>query len=196
MNFLFDLGNVVLDWNPPKFIAEFKISDTEKQTIKDQLYGHPDWLLFDRGVLSEIALIEKVSNRTNISTETVSYCIEETKKSLVPINRSVELIEKLHKNGEKLYILSNMPIEMYQHFKHYPFFDYFEDKVISGYIDLIKPDPAIFTHTLEKFALNASDTLFIDDSLPNIETATKMGFKCVHFKRTDACYTTIEEYMK
>jgi HAD superfamily hydrolase (TIGR01509 family) len=54
--------------------------------------------------------------------------------------------------------------------------------VISGDVKMVKPDPAIFELALKKFGKNAAECVYIDDSLPNIVQAQKMGFEAIHFQ--------------
>ena len=53
--------------------------------------------------------------------------------------------------------------------------------VISYQIHMLKPDPAIFRRTAEILDINTWETIFIDDSLPNVEGAKKVGMEAYHF---------------
>lgn len=195
MNFIFDLGNVLIDWNPDGFIAGFEIEDDEKKHIEAELFGHADWLALDKGIKQQAEVIADVAKRSGMSQATVKYCIEQMKQSLVTVERSAELVERLHKDGHGLYCLSNMSHDSYDHIKNRDFFACFTDIIISAEIKMIKPDLEIFEYTLEKFGLKAEETLFIDDSEPNIIAAQKLNINCVHFKRTPDCYDKIISYI-
>jgi 2-haloacid dehalogenase len=60
-----------------------------------------------------------------------------------------------------------------------------DDMVISGQVGFIKPEPQIYHLMLEKIGKPAQECLFIDDSLPNIQQAQKMGFETVHFESAE-----------
>ena len=94
-----------------------------------------------------------------------------------------------------MYCLSNMPVETYHFIQDRPFFDYFEGYVMAGWVKMMKPEPEIFTYTLNKFGLSPEQTVFIDDSAANIAVAEKMGIHTVHFKRTAACYRQIRAFV-
>lgn len=83
----------------------------------------------------------------------------------------------------KLILLSNFETESFLAVKqkHKDVFDQFDDLIISGDIKLIKPDPAIFQHVLDKHKLEASKCLYFDDAPENIEAAQEMGIKGVQF---------------
>jgi HAD superfamily hydrolase (TIGR01509 family) len=63
----------------------------------------------------------------------------------------------------------------------YAFFDLFDDMIISGYVNLIKPDPAIFRLLLRKVGKPARECLLIDDSERNIAAANDLGFTTILF---------------
>ncbi|PCI88701.1 MAG: haloacid dehalogenase [Hyphomicrobiales bacterium] len=195
MNFIFDLGNVLIDWNPEKFIAKFEVSDQDKRHIEAELFGHTDWLALDKGTKGQQEVIANVAERSGMSLDGVKYCIAQMKQSLVTIERSAALVHQLHKDGHRLYCLSNMSHDSYAHIKNRDFFTCFTDIIISAEIKMIKPDLEIFEYTLERFGLKAEESLFIDDSEPNIIAAKSLNINCVHFKRTLNCYDEILSYI-
>ena len=100
------------------------------------------------------------------------------------IDGTPDLIERLHARKVPLYALTNMPSEtwplMQRHFG--PVLGRFRRVVVSGDLGMVKPDAAIYRHTLE--AIGNPDpacVLFIDDSAPNIAAADKLGFVTHHF---------------
>ena len=74
----------------------------------------------------------------------------------------------------------------------YPFFDLFDDVVLSGVVKLNKPDPAIFNLLLNKVGSTAPECLLIDDSQPNIDTAKKLGFVTIHFTSPEQLHTELQ----
>lgn len=194
MNFIFDLGNVLVDWNPDKFIANFEIDDHEKQQIKAELFDHDDWHALDKGTKNQAEVIANVVKRSGLSLQTVNYCIAQMKLSLVTIERSATLLQKLHADGHKLYCLSNMSLDTYDYLKNREFFGYFDDIIISAKIKMLKPDREIFEYALNRFKLKAQQTVFIDDMERNIIPAQKLDIHCVHFKRSDDCYAEIKAF--
>jgi 2-haloacid dehalogenase len=65
--------------------------------------------------------------------------------------------------------------------EEYDFFNLLDDIVISGEVGTVKPEPEIFEITLRRIGRPVNECLFIDDALPNIEQARKMGFATIHF---------------
>ncbi|PZU21392.1 MAG: HAD family hydrolase, partial [Chryseobacterium sp.] len=101
-------------------------------------------------------------------------------KSDIPQN--VEVLRKLAKTHYHLFGLTNWSEETFPYaLENYDFFQLFDGKiVVSGTEKLIKPDPKIWYVLLERYHLNAQESVFIDDSLKNIETARSLGFETVH----------------
>ena len=69
----------------------------------------------------------------------------------------------------------------------YGFFELFDGKVISCRLNMCKPEPKIYSHLLETYALNAADTVFIDDVEVNLTTARQMGIQTIRFENPVQC---------
>lgn len=194
LNVLFDLGNVVINWDTQSVVETLALPTAQEQLLKRELFDHSDWLDLDRGLATEPEVVERVCQRTNFSANTVNDALHAARTSLTPISESVDLLHELKDAGLPIYCLSNMSIETYQHIKDkMGFFDCFSGIVISGHEKCIKPNAAIFQLTLERFSLEASETFFIDDSDANVSSAAKLGIPSYLFKRTDYCYQYLRE---
>ena len=67
--------------------------------------------------------------------------------------------------------------------KTFPFLSWFEDIVVSGEVNMVKPDRDIYEYAIKRFELaDTSSAVFIDDRLENIETAQSLGLHGIHFK--------------
>ena len=76
------------------------------------------------------------------------------------------------------------------------YFQLFDGIVISAEEKLIKPDTALFQLLLDRYQLDPTKMVFMDDSLPNITAAESLGMHGVHFEATSECYTKIKRYFK
>ena len=63
---------------------------------------------------------------------------------------------------------------------------------VSGFEKITKPDPRLFGILLDRYGLKAEESLFIDDTAANIDTANALGFKTVHVVSTDQAIRDIE----
>jgi len=192
---IFDLGNVLLDWNTEQALAALKLPNSDLKLLRDELFGHQDWLDMDHGSTAETTVASGVSARTGLAITVIEAALEAAKQSLLPIPASVELMREIHDRGFELICLSNMSRETYAHIKHLDFFKLFAGIIISGHEGCMKPDEAIFQLALQRFNLSPTKTLFVDDSLPNILQAQQLGISTYHFKRTDRCYAGIRQIL-
>ena len=97
-----------------------------------------------------------------------------------PIEKNVALLEPL-KARYGLFGLTNWSAETFPIARDlYSFFDLFDGIVISGEERLKKPDGRIYRVLLDRYGLDANESLFIDDSLPNVLAARELGFQTIH----------------
>ena len=92
-----------------------------------------------------------------------------------------ELVDELHAQGYPCYLLSNFPEPFAEMPARTPVLQKLDGMVISYQIHMLKPDPAIFLRAAEILGITPAETIFIDDSLPNVEGAKKAGMEAYHF---------------
>lgn len=195
-NVIFDVGGVLLEWDPPSLIAKMYPDPALQATLRHQIFEHADWHEFDRGTLSESAAAEhfaKLSGRTREETLTL---MSKARESLRPIPGSVQLLEDLAAAGVGLYLLSNMPVSTYDYLiKRDKFFAHFKELVISGAILMIKPEPAIYKHLIERTGIVPAESVFIDDLLKNVVAARECGLHAFQFRGPEACREDLRAYL-
>jgi putative hydrolase of the HAD superfamily len=92
-------------------------------------------------------------------------------------------LESLRSAGVKTAILSNMPPEMVSHLRRtFPWLKHFDHQIFSADVRRIKPDPAIYEHSLRVLKVPASEVLFIDDRDANLEQARAAGIRTIQFQ--------------
>lgn len=179
-NIIFDLGNVIINYNQKKIISNFTDKEDEIKYIFDEIFNSPEWTLMDLGDITNDGAIEIINKRNKFKYEklTQEFLNEWYKKQ--PINRDIVKIAKtLKKNGYNLFVLSNMANLTYEYFKNDEFFSLCTGIVISAHEHVKKPDEKVYRLLLERYNLNAEECLFIDDddSGKNYETANRIGIK-------------------
>ncbi len=179
-NIIFDLGNVIINYNQKKIISNFTDKEDEIKYIFDEIFNSPEWTLMDLGDITNDGAIEIINKRNKFKYEklTQEFLNEWYKKQ--PINRDiVEIAKTLKKNGYNLFVLSNMANLTYEYFKNDEFFSLCTGIVISAHEHVKKPDEKVYRLLLERYNLNAEECLFIDDddSGKNYETANRIGIK-------------------
>ena len=193
-NVIFDLGGVVLEWNPDHIVARVQPVPELRASLKAALFGHADWRLFDRGALTEPELIERLQVRIGATRQEVEVILDAVRHSLVEKPETLQLIRALQAQGTPLYCLSNMPGSIYTHLRErHNFWGVFSGIVISGQVQMMKPEPEVFKHLLETFNLRAEESVFVDDLPANIESARQVGLHAILFKDAGQCRRELEQ---
>ncbi len=188
MNIIFDLGGVVLTWNPDNIINEIFTDPKICDLVRKEVFQHKDWLDLDKGTLEPHDAINRFVFRTGLEIYDIQRLMEFVPHSLTLINGTVDLIHRLKHQGHRLFCLSNMHQDSYAFIqKKYSFWDFFEGIVISSHVKSIKPEPAIYRCLLEKYSLIPGDTVFIDDMPINLEAAANLGIQTIQFKNAEDC---------
>lgn len=195
-NVVFDVGQVLLEWNPAAVIARLHPDPAEQAVIRREMFEHDDWHEFDRGGLSYDRAVEHFAKSTGRSLDETRALIHATRESLAPIPGTIRLVEDLAEAGVHLYLLSNMPASTFDYLvQRHAFFSHFKHLVISGQILLIKPDPAIYQHLVEKTGIVPDESVFIDDLPRNIAAARDCGFHGIQFRDPDSCRRELRAYL-
>jgi putative hydrolase of the HAD superfamily len=195
-NIIFDLGGVLLDWNPDKILQSFYSDPAPRSLLKDELFLHPEWRALNRGALREAELIESVHRRTGRPAAEISALLRAIRESLVTKPDTVALLRSLHRRGIPLYCLSDMPVSVYAHVRlRHEFWDAFSGIVISGEVKLMKPEREVFEYLLNRFRLDPRHTVFVDDLPLNIEGARAVGLHAIQFRDAAQCARELDALM-
>ncbi len=187
-NIIFDLGGVVLDWNPDLILESFYSDLDARVAMKAALFQHADWLQMDRGMLTESEVVTRLEKRTGRPIAELTGLFDAVRTSLQPKPDTVALIDRLARECVPLYCLSNMPAGTFAYLrKLHAFWPRFRGIVISGEIKMMKPEREIFEYLLNRFDLNPAETVFVDDHRPNIEAAQAIGLHTVLFRDARQC---------
>jgi len=99
---------------------------------------------------------------------------------------TVDILGALRSAGLRLYALTNWSAETFPVARaRFPFLRWFDDIVVSGEVKLAKPDPRIFELAIQRCRLAPSSTVYVDDSMPNVEIARQAGLRALHFQAPD-----------
>ena len=170
-NIIFDVGNVLLEWNPKGFLEELKLPDHFLEVFSSLL-----WATHDGGLLSRQELVAKLPSQYD--KEAFAHCIDRIAPFLNPIQEMHEILHEVRRKGYKVYILSNMPQELHEELKElHDFFHHFDGQVYSYEVKAIKPQPQIYQVLLSNYQLNAHESIFIDDLEINIRAAKDLGIE-------------------
>ncbi len=195
-NVIFDVGGVLLQWDPPAFIAKLHPDAATQARIRREIFEHPDWHEFDRGTLDVDGAAALFGQRAGLEPQQVRTLLQTANESLSPIPGTVQLVEDLSAAGVHLFLLSNMPVSTYEFLtRRHKFFGHFKRLVISGAIRMIKPEPAIYKHLVETTGVVPSESVFIDDLTKNVIAARECGLHAIQFRGPDDCRAALRTYL-
>jgi putative hydrolase of the HAD superfamily len=188
MNLVFDLGGVVVRWDPDAIIASVFADPQIRAKVRAGVFGHADWHELDRGTLPREQAIARAAERTGLAESDIEMLLLKVPPSLVAFPDSVDLLYRLKAKGHPLYCLSNMHFASIEHLEHaYDFWEVFSGAVISCRLQLCKPEPGIYAHLLKTYRLKSADTLFIDDVQINLDAAARLGIRTLRFENAAQC---------
>ncbi len=181
---IFDFGGVLMDWNPRYLYRKLFNGDDE---AVEQFLNEIDFVKWnfeqDRG-RSFAEGVAWLCGKCPEHQALIRAYDERWEESIAgPIQGTVDLLHALMRAGYPLYGLSNWSVEKFLLAQaKYPFFQWFDDILISGAAKLVKPDPRIYARLLERIGRPAGECLFIDDSLTNLAVARELGFTTIQFE--------------
>lgn len=192
-NIVFDLGGVVVNWNPERLMQEYP-GDPEMPValFKDGFFNQ-FWPDYDRGTIDQVSIVKEMSRFSGRRYAECWDFVEFIKHSLRDIPETRQLIKKLAEQGYRLFCLSNMSVEFYDYLKDREVFHYFEGQIISALEHVIKPEKEIYEVLMERYQVKPEESLFIDDLQSNIEAARQLGFHTVHFTDLGQGIRKVEE---
>ena len=184
MTFLFDIGRVLLDFRFEESLATLLPPETPDAMARlAVLLEKKDH--FESGLMSNAEYIPWAIERLGVEIDEAKFT-HAWRNIFTPIDPMWRVVESLSAGGHRLILFSNTNgIHCPWIFETYPIFRHFPEAVLSYEAKSIKPDDAIYHHAIEKHGLKATETRYIDDLGPNIETGKRLGFRSWQYDLND-----------
>ena len=176
-NIVFDLGGVVFARDPRKFEPEF--IKFFSYILLPQMPRF--WEEYDRGVVSYEQVVTDLADYNNCDRELADKNLRRSILTQEEIVATKALVADLKAAGYKLYVLSNMSLEFTEFLRKTEVYKYFDGEVVSCEEHVVKPDAEIYRRLVERYGLDVSETLFIDDRKENVEAARNEGWEGFNF---------------
>jgi 2-haloacid dehalogenase len=187
MNIVFDIGNVLLRWDPRFLFRQVFAAEADMEWFLAHVCNHEWNLEQDRGRSFADAVAERSAKFPDHAEAIAAYDARWHETLPHAIEGTVAILEELAERQVPLYAITNWSAEKFRETRpRFPFLDKFRDIVVSGDEKLIKPDPAIYRLFLARNELAAKDCLFIDDSAANARGAEAVGMTAHHFTSPEA----------
>jgi 2-haloacid dehalogenase len=181
--FIFDLGKVIVDWNPGYLLHEIVQDEAQLKFLVDEVLDL-EWF---RSVDAGYPLSKAIAERSKVYPEyadAMQLYVDRWPETIRGFfEGTLEIVRELHASGTPLYVLSNWAGETWARVEQdFAFLEFFDDVIISGHVGMAKPNDAIFKMARDQFNVDPAATLFIDDGLKNVDAAKGVGFQAVLFE--------------
>ena len=182
---VFDLGNVLIRWDPAPAIAAAVGEERATRFLADTSFDFAAWNhQQDAGRRWDEAETAAIARFPQYEDEILAYRRHFDASMTGPIDGTIEILRELHTAEIPLVALTNWSEEMFPYaLKRFDFLDVFEDIIVSGEEGVAKPDPEIFEILEERIRHLGSldDSVFIDDSPANVRAALSAGLDAIPF---------------
>ncbi len=179
-NVVFDLAGVVFARNEqrcPRELMEYFSYINSGEPMPSF------WIDYDRGTRSMDDVARCLAEYRQSDFETARDNMAQAILYQEEIPATKALIADLKAAGYRLFVLSNMSKEYIEFLRQKPVYSYFEGEIISCETATVKPEAEIYLTLLQRYDLDASQTIFIDDRRENVEAAAEQGICPFHFNR-------------
>ena len=180
---VFDIGNVLIRFAPDDFLQQLFPGDEAMQRhMLRHVYKGPYWPCFDRGTMTYEEAAQRLVQEAGGKAEDYMHALTGWIELKTPIEEGWRAARRCRRAGKRLLLLSNYHRVAYARLreKFSGLFEIFDGGVISCDLHHNKPEPEIYAALIEKYALTPGRTLFIDDTLANVEGAMRMGIHGFH----------------
>lgn len=195
MNVVFDLGMVLIEWDPRHLYRTVFADPAEMEWFLREVCS-PAWNLEqDRGRSFDDGVAEAISRHPGQAAQIRLY--RDRWMDMVPgaIAGSVAILEELHRRGTPLYAVTNWNGDTFRATRQrFAFLELFRDIVVSGDEGVLKPEPEIFHRLARRNGLDLAECLFIDDSARNVAGAQAVGMAGHHFTTPESLRRALETH--
>ena len=193
MNVVFDLGRVLLEWEPRLLFRKIMPDEARMERFLRDVCNM-DWILArDRGSSFAEGAAEAAKRHPEFAAELRAF--DERWHETLPglIHGTAQIVEELHARSVPLFAITNFNDEKFREtLKRFSILQRFRDIVVSGDEKLLKPEAEIYEVLLKRNGLHAGDCLFIDDNADNVRGAEAVGMAAHHFTGPESLRAELE----
>lgn len=193
---VFDLGGVLIDWNPRHLYRAIFPDEKQRERFLAQVCPMSWNSEMDGGKPFAQGCAERIKLFPQYAKEINAYHTRWAEMMGGAIEGTVQILRELKAKGYRTYALSNWSAETFPLAQaKFAFLKEFDGIVVSGYEKCIKPEASIYQILLARYGLQAANCVFIDDNAANIETARQLGFEAVLFTTPQALQTQLTPFL-
>jgi 2-haloacid dehalogenase len=181
---IFDLGGVLIDWNPEYLYRKVFKDESEMKHFLEKVCT-PEWNEEQDAGRTLAEAIDFLLKEYPEHEENIRLYYNRWEEMLAgAIEGTVKIFEKLKETKKfKIYALTNWSAETFPiALEKYQFLGWFDGVVVSGTEKKRKPFPEFYQILLDRYQVKAEETIFIDDNLRNVDAAKQVGLDAIHFR--------------
>lgn len=191
---IFDLGGVLIDWNPRYLYRKLMKSEAEIDYFLSNICTFAWNAQQDAGRSFREATAVLQAQHPQHRDMIAAYYARWEEMLGGAIAESVKIFREVKRTSLPVYALTNWSAESYPTAQqHYDFLHEFDGIVVSGVEKVAKPDARLFHILLERYKIVAAHAVYIDDSASNIATAESLGFIAIHFQNAEQLRRELQE---
>lgn len=182
-NIVFDFGGVLVDWNPRYLYDKYFGDEERSQWFLDNICLYSWNLQMDGGKPFAEGVRELQAEHPEWAEAIGIYHTRWIEMMGGEVEGTADVLRALKRAGYGIYGLTNWSAETFPLIRDiYPVFGEFDGIVVSGEEHLLKPDAAIYRCLIDRYGLQAEESIFIDDNAANVEAARGVGMKALRFE--------------
>jgi len=192
---VFDLGGVLLDWNPMYVYRDYFESEEQRNFFFEKICTS-DWNEEQdagRSIVEATQLL--IAQNPEWEKPIRDFYGRWTEMLQGPIHGTVEIFKQLKESGNyRIYALTNWQADLFNiALVRYNFLHWFDGRVVSGEEKTRKPFLPIYKTLVERFSIVPSDAVYIDDNIRNLHPAKELGFSTIHFQSPEQFRKELEK---
>ena len=198
-NLVFDLGNVLIEWNSEKILTFFEPEKERRQLLRQVIFESGVWHQTDKGELSLKEACDEglaqLEDSYHSAVQNIFYNWYEVVEVYSGLQEQIGLWAD---QGYRIYILSTT-CEIFYHIEKaglLPIYPLLSGYILSSEVGVVKPEPEIYQKLLKKYGIDPTESVFIDDIQANLDTAAELGFETILAKRESDNILAMQELLQ
>lgn len=187
-NIIFDIGGVLLDYNPKTYLDKLNIEEGKRKELNNIIFHNQKWKDCLNGFITNSELIEYLIKENLKYKNEIEQILSKNnlKYMLPPKQEMIEYYKTLKQKEYKIYLCSNITEDTYNYIKNsFEIIQVAEGGVFSCFENISKPNIEIYQRLIEKYNLDIEKSILIDDTKRNIISANDIGLNGILFNNIE-----------
>lgn len=178
---ILDVGRVIVHWK-----TKHQLEDGQDSTDFRRVASHPLWADFQCGHISKESALSLIGSEIGIAFDTLSELMGLCMESLGVDTEMVSIMERLKNENKTLVCISNIDKESFSFLmQRCEFWNHFDNIYVSALMGMVKPNLSVFEFVLNHGRIDPSQSVYVDDSVANVEAAAEFGIDTLHFDKAN-----------